>query len=145
MGLDAIREPPETAASFGVRAADPVIGHLDHKSAVLPGDRHGGRARLSVLADIRQALRDHVVRGNLDRLIQASVEIGPQRDRDGGLRDQGVQRDLEAVAADHSRMEAAGNSPQLLERGGDLTPRLVDLRLGVGIISDALLQPLQVE
>jgi hypothetical protein len=42
-------------------------------------------------------------------------------------------------------MQSAGDRPQLLERGGDLLARLIDLGAGAGVVSKPLLESLQVQ
>src|SRR3954447_7346618 len=46
--LDAVGEPAQARAARGVRAADPVVDHLDARDAVAPADAHLDRRGVGV-------------------------------------------------------------------------------------------------
>ena len=74
--LDPIGEPAQAGSTFGVGATDTVVDDLDDErpcrgSPCVAGDEHRRRRRMRVLADVREALADDVVRGDLDRLRAA--------------------------------------------------------------------------
>ena len=77
-GLDAVREPPQTRAPFGVGAADSVVDDLDHDQAVDPEDVDGGRRRVRVLADVGETLGDQVEGGDLEALGKPALESDRQ-------------------------------------------------------------------
>ena len=66
--LDAVSETPEAGPGSRVGAADAVVGHLYYDTRLRHGDLDASRGRLGVLRDVRQCLRDQVVRGRLDGL-----------------------------------------------------------------------------
>jgi hypothetical protein len=69
-GLHAVGEAAQARAVGGVRAAGAVVGDVHDER--LAGQPHVDDApvRAGVLADVRQALADDVVRRHLDRLGQ---------------------------------------------------------------------------
>ena len=65
--LDAVGEPAQTAAAFGVRAAEPS-SITSTKTFRFRATSTVADGRVRVLADVGEALADHVVRGDLERL-----------------------------------------------------------------------------
>ena len=77
--------PRSPDAAFGVGAADAVVDDLDDDRADAGVGSRGSRVistvadvACGVLADVRDALAHHVVRGDLDRLGQSAVELDRQ-------------------------------------------------------------------
>ena len=84
------------------------------------------RGRLGVLADVRETLRDDVVGRDLDLLGQPLFEAHRQLDGSRRMRGDRLERHLEAVPAEHGRMETARNRAKLVERHRDLASRLIE-------------------
>ena len=107
-----------------VRAADPVVGDLDDRAAVGPLHADAHRARLGVLGDVGQRLRDDVVGGGLDAvgepLGQADVELERQPRAVGELLERGAQ----AALGEDAGVDALGELAQLAERVGERRARL---------------------
>ena len=115
-------EPPSVSAP-----PDAVVDDLDRHLAARAAHDDRRRRRLGVLADVGQALGDEVVRRDLERLRQPlAAELDVELHRDRRARGELLQRDREAVAADHRRVQAARDLAQLLERGRDLPPHPLD-------------------
>ncbi len=106
-------------------SAPPTPSSLTSTSTApsLRATRTAGRAGLRVADDVGQRLGDDEVRGRLDRDGQLRVGGGEDLDRHRGAACQPFERCLEAVVAEHRRVDAAGELAQL---GG----RLVELRKG---------------
>ena len=88
---------------------------FDDDPAVGARDVDRGRRRVRVLADVRQALGDEVVRRHLERLGQPVVELDREPHGDRGVGRQGLQRDGQAVAADDGGVQPVRDVAQLLE------------------------------
>jgi hypothetical protein len=65
-GGDAIGEPQKPAARRAC-AARAIVAYLDAQDAAIDAYRDRGTPRPGVFGDVRQCLRDHEVRGGLDR------------------------------------------------------------------------------
>jgi len=93
----------------GVCAAPSVVDDLDHDLAarlIHVDPRRGG---FGVLADVGQALADHVIGRDLGRIGDPAVDIYLQPDwhrSSGGKR---FQCDSQAMRAEDGRVQAAGN------------------------------------
>ena len=119
---DAVDEPAQARAALRVGAADAVVRHLDASAAVRLGDLDPGRGRLRVLGDVRERLRDHVVRGRLG-LGREALARGVDLHRDGRPRRSVSSAGREAAVGEDCRMDAAGELAQLRERLGQLLAR----------------------
>ena len=102
-------------------------------------------ARLCVLADVRQALRDDVVDGHLNRLGQAPFDGNREMDRQGRPGGELLERDLEAVPADDGRMNSPCDGAELLEGRRHLPPGLIEPPAQVGVAGHLRLQQAQLE
>ena len=76
---------------------------------------------LRVLADVREALRDDVVRSHLDCLGQAPGDLDREADGNRGAGSELLERYGEAVTRDHGGVDPARDLAQLVERRGDLS------------------------
>ena len=101
--------------------------------------------RLRVLGDIGEALRDDVVRRNLERLGKPALDVDLQLHGHRGPRGELLERDCEPVAADDRRVQASGDLAQLCQRSRDLSPGPVDPRLDVRVAVDSPLEHAQLE
>ena len=98
-----------------------------------------------MLADVGQALRDHVVRRDLHGLRQASVELDRQGDRHGGTGCDGLKCNSETMPGQHRRMEAVRHVPQLGEGGADLLARVVQPSHRRGVRAQPAFQKCELE
>ena len=82
-------------------------------------------AGLGVLADVGQALADHVVGGDLGLLVEPlrSRAISSRTGTARGRR-QRLERDREAMSAEHGRVQTAGHVTQLVQGDRDLVAAL---------------------
>ena len=96
-------------------------------------------------ADVREALGDEVVGGDLERLGEALVDLDRQADRHGRARRELLERDREPVAADDGGVDPARDLAQLPERGRDLAPRLRQARARLAVGAQLLLEQAQLE
>ena len=112
-------------------SAPPMPSSTTSTIDVAPSPRvtvDGRRGRVGVLADVRDALADDVVRGDLDRLGQPSVDLDLQVQRDRGMGRELFERDRETVRAHDRGMDAAGDVAELGQRHRDLLSRLIEAR-----------------
>ena len=131
--LDPVGETAETGAAGGVGAADAVVRDLDHGAAVQLGDADGDRRGRCVLGDVRQRLRDDVVRRGLYWLrkpVLREIEV----DRKGSAGGKSLERGAEPSIREHRGMDAAGELPQLCQRVGQLLGSPFEQALGLGRI-----------
>ncbi|OLD99497.1 MAG: hypothetical protein AUG91_06665 [Actinobacteria bacterium 13_1_20CM_4_69_9] len=105
----------------------------------------GCRACVRMLADVGDALRDDVVGGHLERLLEAVVDVDEQVDRDRRPCHHRLERHVQPVAAENRRMDSVRNVAELRERQRDLLPRLVEPRLRVRLGVELLLQHVELE
>src|SRR3954454_1963739 len=130
---------------FAVSASDTVVDDLDHDDIVVPGDLDAGSARVGMLADVRNALRDDIKRGHFDLLGQATIESDSKAQRDRRSGGDRLQSDLQTMPAQHGGMEAARDGAKLLERDSNLVSRLIETRARVLIAGDLLLEQAELE
>src|SRR3954447_6191409 len=109
---------------FAVSATHAVVDDLDHDDIVVPGDLDAGSARVGMLADVRNALRDDIKRGHFDLLGQATIESDSQAQGDRRAGADRLQSARQTMPAQHGGMEAARNGAKLVERDSDLLSRL---------------------
>src|SRR4029450_10108828 len=72
-------------------------------------------------------------------------EVHVQPDRDRCTSDHRLERHFQSVSAQDSRMDAAGDVAELLERASDLTTRLIDPSLSFRIRAQPLLEQAELE
>ena len=133
--LDSVSQTSKARTLFSIGAANSVIDDLDDELATASRDVHGRRRGASVLADVGQALRDHVVRRDLDRLGDATVQVDRHADWHRRVRGQRLEGDGQAVRTQHRRMQAAGDVAQLGQRDGHLVARLGQYGVGVRVVT----------
>ena len=143
--LDAVGETAQTRTALAVGAADAVVDDLDDSplSSGRPSTRR--RRRLRVLADVGEALGHDVVRGHLERLGQAPVDLDREPNRHRRPGGELLERDRQPVTREHGRMEPARDGAQLLERHRDLALRLVQSLPRIGVVAQLLLEHAQLE
>ena len=90
-------------------------GELEASAGAGEADvRPGG---VGVLGDVLQGLERAEVHGRLDVLRVALNAVGLNRDRHRGLARLGLQGEDEALVGEQRRVDAPGESPQVVERG----------------------------
>ena len=105
-------EPVDQAADARspgrIRAADAVVGHLNHECAV-GLDRPDSRGRgLGVLRDVGQRFGHDEVAGNLNRRRQPASRNVQHRDRDRAARGNRLQRRAQPCRAQHCGVDPMG-------------------------------------
>ncbi len=126
---------PTTPSAPPIPSSVTVIASVASARADGDGDVRG----LGVLACVGERLAGHEVRGQLDRARQPLVELDRERDAHRRPRRQTLQSDRQAVL-ERGGVDAAGQLPQLRERGREILPGRGDELGGrVGILADALL------
>jgi len=94
-------------ATVDLGAADAVIGHGHEQLPVARRHRHPGSGRLGVLADVRQALRDHEVGRGLDLVGQPIRRGGDYLDRNRSAPGEVVEGSRQATVREDRRVDAA--------------------------------------
>ena len=97
-----------------------------------------------MLRDVREALGDEVVRGDLDRLREAFVDRDTQSDRHRRTRGELLESDRETVTADDGRVNPERDLAELSERRGDLLSRPGKALAGA-VIPQLLLEQAELE
>ena len=95
---------------------------------------------LCVLSDVREALRDDVVRGDLEPLGEPVLERDREPHRHCGSGGELLECDPEPVRADDCRVDPACDGTQLLEREPDLPPRLLEPETSVRVAVEPCLE-----
>jgi hypothetical protein len=143
--LDAVRQAAEAAAALGIGATHAVVDDFDHQFAVPTPDNDAGRRRVGMLADVRQALADDVVRRDFKPFREAAVEGDSQLRRDWPKCDERLQRDRQPVRGDDRRVEPTGDGAELGERKANLPLRLVESFLGLRVVLETAPETTKVE
>ena len=111
-----------------IGAADAVVDHLDDDRLFRSRPHTDLRRRgVRVLDDVRERLRDDVVRGRLDRRPEPLLRH-LDLDRERRARDERLDRGREAAVGEHGRVDAARELAQLVECGCELLARAADDR-----------------
>ena len=120
-GLDAVSEPAQAGATRHVGAAGAVVGNRDEQ--VLTPLRHVDRDRrgVSVLDDVRESLRAHVVRSDRHLVGRDDVHIDGQLDLHRAPTRERLER-ARQPGTELARMQAPSD---LLEVGGGVLEMLL--------------------
>jgi hypothetical protein len=116
----------------GVRAARAVVADLDGQRAVGPFDDDVDRGGLRVLGRVGERLGGDVVRGRLAAAREPVVGAQLDPDRQRRAPGQRADRRAEPGLGQDGRVQAAGQVPDLLARGGQPVVDLVHLGAQVG-------------
>src|SRR4051795_2564052 len=100
---------------------------------------------MRILANVREALGDEVIRGYLVRLRQPFWHLHDDSNRHRCQRGQLLQCDCEPVASDDSRMDSACDFTELVQRRRDLAPGAVDSALRRGVTWKVALEQAELE
>ena len=81
-------------------------------------DLHG--RRMSMLGNVRQRLRDHVVGCDLDLVGKLNVDARVEVDRRGGAARQRSESSCKPTVGENRWMDPAGDLPEAVEDGGEV-------------------------
>ena len=120
---DPVDEPAEARAIRRVGAADAVVRHEHVERAVRLRDLDPRRRRLRVLRDVRERLRDDVVRGRLGLRREALVRRATSSTGIGARDAERLERGAESAVGEDGGMDPAGELAQFRERLRQLLAR----------------------
>ena len=130
-GIDSVVESTEAAACRGIGPADAVVAHQHAQAFAFPRQADLRLAGLRILGDVRERLGGDEVSGGLHLRLEPLGGHPADLDRHRSTRCERLQRRLEAMIAEHRRVDAAGELAQLLDRKLDLLAGLGDQLCGM--------------
>jgi hypothetical protein len=96
--FDSVDQPGQTGPARRVRAAVSIVADNQLEPAVVAADPDLGQRRVRMLGRIGQGFSGHVVRGDLDRLLEPiSIEVDPKVDGNRRTSRERLQRRAETV------------------------------------------------